>query len=131
MHCGQGAIRTSKLKGIKLSGRLDGTVVDNWTGGGTNTLRISSDLNLRSLANAEAKPSAHVLPVDGSIHATYDGRGDTIAFRQTTLRVSSTTLALQGEVSKHSNLQVEANAVDLNQLSALTSALSPAHSTAM
>jgi translocation and assembly module TamB len=130
MQSAQGAIRTSKLKGIKLSGRLDGTLVANWTGGGTNTLRISSDLNLRSLANAEANPSAHVLPVDGSIHATYDGRGDSIAFRQTTLRVSSTTLALQGEVSKHSNLQVEANAGDLNQLAALASALRPGQSTA-
>ena len=130
MQSAQGAIRTSKVKGIKLSGRLDGTVVANWTGGGTNTLRVSSDLNLRSPENGQANPSAHVLPVDGSIHATYDGRGDTIAFRQTTLRVSSTTLALQGEVSKHSDLQVDANAGDLNQLAALASALSPGQSSA-
>src|SRR5260370_6340921 len=130
MHCGQGAIRTSKLKGIKLSGRLDANLVANGVGGGTNTLRISSDLNRGSLANAGARPSGDVLPVEGSIHATYDGTHDTIASRQTTLRVSSTTLALQGEVSKHSNLQVEANASDLNQLAALASALRPGQSTA-
>src|SRR5437870_3935950 len=83
-------------------------------GSGANTLRVSSDLNLRSPAKAEANPSGNVLPVDGSIHATYDGRGDTIAFRQSTLRVSSTTLALQGDVSKHSNLQVDANVGDIH-----------------
>jgi len=130
MQSAQQAIRTSELKGIELSGRLDGTVVANWTGGGMNTLSASSDLNLRSTANAKTNPSGKVLPVDGSIHATYDGRHDTIAFRQTTLRVSSTTLAVQGEISKHSNLQVEANAGDLHQLVALASALNPGQSTA-
>jgi translocation and assembly module TamB len=130
MQSAQGAIRTPELKGITLSGRLDGTLVANWTGGGTNTLRVSSDLNLRPQANAKANPAGHVLPVDGSIHATYDGTRDTIAFRQTTLRVSSTTLALQGEVSKHSNLQVDANAGDLHQLMALVSALRPGQSPA-
>jgi translocation and assembly module TamB len=130
MQAAQGAIRTSELRGITLSGRLDGTVVANWTGGGTNTLRVSSDLDLRSPTNAKANLSRKVLPVDGSIHATYDATHDTIAFRQTTLRVSSTTLALQGEVSKHSNLQVDVNAGDLNQLAALASALRPGQSTA-
>ncbi len=130
MQSAQQAIRTSELKGIKLSGRLDGTVVANWTGGGMNTLRASSDLNLRSPANAKSNPSGKVLPLDGAIHATYDSKCDTIAFRQTTLRVSSTTLALQGEISQHSNLQVDANAGDLHQLVALVSALRPGQSIA-
>jgi translocation and assembly module TamB len=131
MQAAQQAIRKSELKekGIELSGRLDGTVVAKWTGGGMNTLSAVSDLNLRSKAtlgaNVKTNASRKVLPVDGSIHVSYDGGHDTIAFRQTTLRVSSTTLTLQGEISKHSNLQVKANASDLHQMAALASALSP------
>jgi len=129
MQAAQQAIHRSELKSVELAGKLDGAVVIDLTGSGMNTLRATSDLSLRSTASVKTTPSRQVLPVDGSIHASYDGGQDIISFRQTMLRVSSTTLAMQGEISKHSNLQVQANAGDLHQLVVLASALSGGPST--
>src|SRR5262249_1160327 len=58
------------------------------------------------------------------IHADYDGRSSTLVLRDTTLRVPSATLTANGEVSKKSSLQIQANASDLHQVAALAASFS-------
>src|SRR5579863_1171309 len=124
------AIRKPELKPVALLGRLDGTAEVAWTGSVRN-ISAHSDLSLRTAANSGTNRSSSAVPVDGSIHVTYDGPRNIITFRQTTLHIPSTTLAVEGEVSNHSNLQIQANADDLHQLVALASDLHSGESVAI
>ncbi len=77
------------------------------------------------LANGSfTSPSAREIPVNGAIHADYDGRNSTLVLHQTALRIPSATVTAEGEVSKHSSLQLQAIASDLHQLAALASSFS-------
>jgi translocation and assembly module TamB len=115
------AVRRPELKSVALSGRLDGMADAFWTGSVSN-IRVGSDLRLQAAAADRTNRSAGGVPVDGAIHMTYDGPRDVITFRQTTLQIPSTSLMVQGEVSKHSNLQVQVTSSDLHQLASLLSA---------
>jgi len=116
------AIRQPQLQGVSLAGTLDGTADAAWRGS-VSKVSAYTDLTLRSTANGTAKGSSTAIPIDGSIHITYNGAQNIFAFRQTELRMPSTTLTVQGEISNRSNLQVQASANDLHQLEALASAL--------
>jgi translocation and assembly module TamB len=116
------AARRPELQRVNLVGTLDGTTDAAWTGSISN-LRAHTDLNLRSAVSGTATRSSNAVPIDGSIHGSYDGAKNIIAFRDTTVRMPSTTVTVQGEISNRSNLQVQANANDLHQLEVLASAL--------
>jgi translocation and assembly module TamB len=121
LEAAEQAIRRPELKPVALLGKLDGTADVALTGSVRN-ISARSDLSLRAAANSGTNRSSGAVPVDGSIHVTYDGPRNIITFRQTTLHIPSTTLAVEGEVSNHSNLQIQASADDLHQLATLASA---------
>ena len=116
------------LHGAKLSGKLNGTAVADWKGAISN-LHVQSDLTLRALAGTTTNPSASDVPVDGAIHLTYDGPRQALALRQTSLRIPSAALTAQGEISSHSNLQLQINASDLHQVIALASSFATSNAT--
>jgi len=124
------AIRRQELKPVALLGKLDGTADMSWTGNVRN-ISAHADLSPRAITNSGMNRSSGVIPVVGSVHVTYDGPRNIIAFHHTALHISSTTLAVEGEVSNHSNLRIRANADDLHQLAALASALHSGRSVAM
>jgi len=130
LQAAEQAIRKAELKPVALLGKLDGTADVSWTGSVRN-ISAHSDLSLRAAANSGTNRSFGAVPVDGSIHVTYDGPRNIITFRRTTLHIPSTTLTVDGEVSNHSNLQIQANADDLHQLVALASDLHSGESVAM
>lgn len=130
LQAAEQAIRRPELKPVALLGRLDGTADVAWTGSARN-ISARSDLRLRAAANSGTNRSSGAVPVDGSVHVTYDGPRNIITFRQTTLHIPSTTLAVEGEVSNHSNLQIQASADDLHQLATLASAFHSGQSVAM
>jgi translocation and assembly module TamB len=130
LHAAEQAIRRPELKPVALLGQLDGTADVAWTGSVRN-ISARSDLMLRAVANSGTNRSSATVPVNGSIHVSYDGPRNVISFRQTTLHIPSTTLAVEGEVSNHSNLQIQANTDDLHQLAALASGLHSGQSAPM
>ena len=109
------SVRTAEVKRVALLSRLDGAADASWTGSFSN-VRVRTDLMLKAPSTQNNKPASSALPVDGSIHAAYDGRRNIIAFRETSLRIPSTTITVRGEVSNHSTLQIQANTNDLHQL---------------
>jgi translocation and assembly module TamB len=111
-----------ELNPVVIVGSLSGTANASWTGSISN-LQAHSDLALRA-ANNSSSPTAREIPVNGAIHADYDGRNSTLVLHQTTLRIPSAALTADGEVSTHSRLQLQANAGDLHQLTALASSFS-------
>ena len=81
-------------------------------------LRARSDLSVQALASSKSN-SAGTVPVNGAIHASYDGTRQIISLRDTSLRIPSATLTAQGTISAHSSLQFNIAATDLHQLATL------------
>src|ERR1700688_5004795 len=114
----QRALRTQGVSSATVSGRLGGTAEASWKGSIAN-LRAHSDLTVQALASNKSNPSESRIPINGVIHASYDGARQTISLRDTTLRIPSATLTAQGTVSHNSSLQIQVAANDLHQLAAL------------
>ncbi|PYX49855.1 MAG: hypothetical protein DMG79_07605 [Acidobacteria bacterium] len=114
----QRIVGRQEMKTAQLSGSLNGTAEAAWSGSISN-LRAHSDLTVRALASNSSNPSSNDVPVEGAIHVSYDGPRQTIALRDTSLRMPSATLTAQGEVSDHSNLLLKVDAKDLHQLATL------------
>jgi translocation and assembly module TamB len=122
LEAAQHAVRTAEARRVSLLSRLDGTVDASWAGRISN-LRTRADLTLKSLQGRDTKPNSATMPVDGSIHASYDGGQNAIAFRDTSLHVPSATVTVQGIASNHSNLQIQASSSGLHQVAELFSAV--------
>jgi translocation and assembly module TamB len=124
LHSAQQTFRP-QLKQVAVSGSLNGTADVAWTGSVSN-VHVRSDLFMRAAAKngdyqSAARPTGDQIPVDGVIHATYDGSRSVLTLRQSSLRIPSATIMANGEVSNHSKLNVQANASDLHQLESLAS----------
>ncbi|MGA8429929.1 MAG: translocation/assembly module TamB domain-containing protein [Candidatus Sulfotelmatobacter sp.] len=115
----QEAARASRAAPLTVMGTVDGNVAVAWTGNIQN-IRGHSDLTLRSAKAAAANTSQ--LPIDGEIHASYDGQSGALILRQTALHTATAQVSAQGEISKRSNLQIQASAGDLHQIVELASA---------
>ena len=121
----QHAFPNSQLKTVAISGMLDGTTEAWWTGSVSNT-RARADFVLRSAASNNAgNASSRNIPVNGAIHAIYDGPENVLTLHQTTLRIPATSLTAEGQVSKRSRLDIQANSSDLHQLVELVSIFHP------
>ena len=119
LQAAQQAIRRPELNRVAISGILDGTADASWAGSVSN-VRANSDLTVRE-AKGAAPGSTKEVPVEGVIHAAYDRPKNVLTVRQTTLRIPSATLTADGQVSRYSNLRLQATATDLHQLVALAS----------
>jgi translocation and assembly module TamB len=110
-----------ELNRAQVMGSIGGTVNAAWTGG-VSKVRAHSDLVIRS--SRTAAPSSREIPINGVIHADYDGAKSELVLQQTNVRIPSVSLTADGKVSKHSSLQIQANASDLHQLAELASSFS-------
>ena len=120
----QRALRTQEIKGAVLTGTIGGSAEASWKGSMSNLL-ARADLIVRGHANDKAKPLDNGTPVDGVIHATYDGARQSIALRDTSLRMPAATLTAAGTISDQSSLQLRLVANDLHPLAALASSFRP------
>jgi translocation and assembly module TamB len=130
LNAAQHSFVGTELKPVSISGRLDGTADASWSGSISN-IRARVDAVLRS-AEARStqrdagKTSARNIPVDGAIHALYDGRTNVLTLHQTSLHIPAASLTAEGQVSNHSRLQIQAQSSNLQQLVDLASAFRPA-----
>jgi len=146
LRAAQRAFPRPELKQIALSGILDGTFDGTWTGD-IRRIRAKSDFTLREEVRDEAHDELHAearadaaklkdlkttaateLPIDGIVHVNYDGARHTITLRETSLHIPSTTVTADGELSNHSDLQIQTTATDLHKLVALFSSFGSNHS---
>jgi translocation and assembly module TamB len=123
LQAAQQAVRTATVRRLPTTGRLDGTLTASWTGSLDNLI-ARADLDLKASSTGESSLSASALPVNGAIHASYDAQQNLITLRETSLRIFSAAVFLQGEVSRYSKLQIQAEAGDLHQLAEMISDLS-------
>ncbi len=118
LRAAQQTLHRRELKDTVVSGALNGTAEASWKGS-MSDVRARADMTVRAAASSTSNPSGREIPVEGVIHGTYDGPRESLTLRDTALRIPSATLTAQGEVSNHSNLQIQMSAKDLHQLSAL------------
>jgi translocation and assembly module TamB len=121
----QRALGRQQLPGAALSGTLRGQIQAGWKGPIDN-LRARADLLVQATASSRSNPAASDVPVNGAIHAAYDGPRQTIELNDTVIKIPSATLTAQGSVSNHSNLQLKMVANNLQQLAALAASFSAA-----
>ena len=112
----------SQLKGIALSGSLNGNVDMAWTGPVSN-IRARSDLTIQ--AAGSARHSESEVPINAVIHANYDGPQAALGLHQTFVKIPGTTLTAEGTVSKQSRLQLAVTSSDLHQLEMIAASLMP------
>ncbi|HTS07662.1 MAG TPA: hypothetical protein VMP68_18940, partial [Candidatus Eisenbacteria bacterium] len=108
----------TQLSAAAISGQIGGTAEAAWKGSIQN-IRARSDLSLRAEASSTANPKAEQVPVTGNVHASYDGRRQTIHLQDTVIKVPTATVTAQGTISDRSSLQVQLVANDLHQLELL------------
>jgi translocation and assembly module TamB len=125
LQAAQQALRSPDLNRLAIAGNLEGTADASWSGSIGN-LRGRADLTVRSAENPASRVANNV-PLDGTIHAKYDGPTGTLSVHQTTLRIPSTTVNAEGQISKHSSLAIRVASSDLHRLVGLASVF---HSTA-
>jgi translocation and assembly module TamB len=111
-----------ELNRVTVTGDLSGKLSAAWTGSVSN-VRAHSDLFLHAATKADASAAKEV-PVNGTIHADYDGRRGALTLRDTNVAIPSANVTANGEVSKNSSLQIKAIASDLHQLAALAASFS-------
>jgi translocation and assembly module TamB len=120
----QQAMRQQAIPGATLSGTINGKADAAWKGSIDN-VHAHSDLTVRALATSKSSRAANDVPVDATIHASYDGSHQSIALRETTLRIPSASLSATGVISDRSNLQLQLAANDLHQLASLAASFTP------
>ena len=107
---------------MRLLGSVDGTADASWTGA-VNKIHARADLVLKAAPVRDSAAISNGAPAGGIDSRNLRRPEKRLAFRQTSLRIPSTTIALQGEVSNRSNLQLQANTSDLHQIATLFSAV--------
>jgi translocation and assembly module TamB len=118
----------ANIKQVAVTGTLNGRTDASWSGSIRN-VRIRSDLDVSAEAkqgtgNAVSSPALQV-PVNGVIHATYNGARNEVTLQRSMLQIPSTTITAEGELSQASRLRLQATAADLRQLEALAAAFRP------
>src|SRR6202050_3392319 len=115
LRSAQNTFLRSELKPVAISGLLDGKADASWTGSVTQVrARVDAAVHDAPKKNA-VQPSARDIPVNGAVHAIYDGPTNVLTFHQTTLHIPATSLTAEGQVSNHSRLQVQAKSSDLTR----------------
>src|SRR5579872_2052515 len=114
----QQSLGNEQLHNAAISGTLSGNAEAAWKGAVEN-LQARSDLTLRAQAIRISNPSALEVPINGTVHARYDGPRQSMELHDTVIRTPSATLSAQGRIGKQSSLQLRVIADDLHQLEEL------------
>ncbi len=118
------SVQRVEFRRMPVTGTINAAVDGTWLGSAKN-IRALADLGIRAAVWNNSAPRKSAVPVDGTVHLTYDGPKNVITLHQTMLRMPATSVVVEGELSSHSNLTVHAIAGDLHQFEVLASALRP------
>ncbi len=112
------SIRDPQVRRAPLTGTVSGAVKGSWKTSLSNLQALSDFTVHAAILNQSAKPQQSI-PLDGIVHLDYRASNNAFIFRDTSLRLPSASIKLQGELSDRSHLQVLASSGDLSQLTAL------------
>ena len=113
---------------VNVAGSLNGTATASW-GKTINDLIAKADATINAnvsnpqqphIVNASGTPpttpSPNAVPINGALHATYNGANQQLAVERSFFRTPQTNINLNGTVSKNSALTIQLQANDLREL---------------
>jgi translocation and assembly module TamB len=107
---------TASLKQISLQGDVSGALNVTWTGAMQNLVARADATVNSTVAPAQPGVPANAVPLNGVIHAVYNGTTQSTALKDSYIRTPETTLNLNGTLSNHSALKVNLQANNLAEL---------------
>ena len=114
------ALPPETRQNVRLLGRANLSAQASWTN--ISEMKARSHLEINGPTTLPTRPNE--IPVNGVLDVDYDGAKESASFGKSQLRIANTELTLSGTVSRNSNLNVEADAKDLRELTLLASAFS-------
>lgn len=113
---------------VDIAGSLNGTATASW-GKTINDLLAKADATINAnvsnpqqahIVSASAAqpttPNPNAVPINGALHATYNGANQQLAVQRSFFRTPQTDINLNGTVSKNSALTIQLQANDLREL---------------
>ena len=107
---------SASLKQISLRGDVNGKVDATWNGSMENLLARADATVNSTVAPVRAEAGGQTVPLNGVLHALYNGNNQSIALNDSYLRTPETSLKLNGTVGERSALRVNLQANDLAEL---------------
>ncbi len=104
---------------LAVRGSINATTDATW-GNTMEDLLARADATLQ--ADAQPAQGGTSTPINGSVHARYDGRSGQLSFDQSYAKTAATSVTLNGTVSRNAALQVRVNSTDLHELETIASA---------
>ncbi len=116
----QGAMASSSVANrVAVRGSLNATADATW---GTTMQDLLARADATLQANAQAAQGGAATPLNGVIHARYAGKSGQLAFDQSYIKTSETSVTLNGTVSDRAALQARIESNDLHELETIASA---------
>ena len=120
LQAAQHSIRNQQANQVAVLSRANGTV-DVSSAGSLASSTLHAVLRLRE-DGAKTQSKTPTIPVSGLVDVSYDGRREQLILQHTALNIPSANLMANGQLSRHSNVRVNAHSGDLKQLALLASA---------
>jgi len=119
LAAGNAALRTKPLKGLEVTGHLDGTVNAGWRDS-LQSLQIRCDAVISAqVPVGQHGGSSSAIPLEGALHLGYDARNNVLSLQNTHVRTPRTTLTLEGTLGNQSSLGIKAHSGDLHEVDIL------------
>jgi len=118
------AMPANTRQNVRLLGRMNLTAQANWSKD-ISAMKARSHLDITGPTTLPPEPNQ--IPVNGIVDVDYDGAKQSASFGRSQLRIANTELALNGVLSKQSDLNIDVNAKDLHELTTLAAAFSSAN----
>jgi len=124
----QSSLHTPVQHGAVITGKFDAYGEASWKGS-ISTLSASADLALKAAISRGRPEPGQIVPLNGALHVKYDGSSQVIRVLDTILRAPQTSVTIDGQISRHSNLKIAARTTDVRELNTLADSLSSKSST--
>lgn len=112
----------------RLQGSLNATAEAGW-GKTLSNLVVSAKADLSAALHAASSGSA--FPLKGALDARYQASNEVLSVRPSFVNTPQTQISLNGEISRHSALQIRVQANQLHEIEELAAAFRPPESKAL
>jgi translocation and assembly module TamB len=110
---------TASLRQVSLRGEVNGKVDATWTGSMQNLVARADATVKSTAAPVQAANGTQPIPLNGVIHALYNGNSQSIALNNSYLSTPQSTLNLDGTVGNQSALKVNLQVNSLAELESI------------
>ena len=120
----QTLLQNSVPSNVTLTGTTNADVDATWKKSLTN-LSATTNSSLHGTVRPKGASPADAFPVNGEIHATYNGTREEVSFTRSFVRTPKTTVNLNGTVSRQASLSVQLQSNDLREVETIVEAFHP------